>query len=257
MASTSNRNFGSFFSPNMTQIPMDEKIRIALQFNNLSQSTKQTLTKVYCALAIGILTATVGVLFSMFIYRPGFFMTLLLVIGSGILFATSPRTQDYENQVKRFAFFNLVTFVTGMSSSGLIEIYMEINPAIVLNAFIATCGIFISFTLFSLLTDKRLYIFIGSSLASLSIGIFVLALSRLFGGYSEPLDQLFILAILASSVLFVIFDTQIMVHRIENLGEKDVLFHAFILFYDFVDLFRVILKILAKKENKNKNRSRR
>ncbi|KAK5578540.1 hypothetical protein RB653_008212 [Dictyostelium firmibasis] len=257
MASTSNRNFSSFFSPNMTNISIDEKIRIALQFNNLSKSTKETLTKVYCALSIGITVATIGVLFSMFIYRPNFLVNLLLVIGSSILFATAPRTQRYEHQVRRFALFNLVTFVTGISSSGLIEFYMDINPAIVLNAFIATSGIFISFTLFSLFTDKRLYIFIGSGLASLTLGIFVLSLTSLFTGYNETLDQFLVIAILATSVLFVIFDTQLMVHRIENMGEKDVLLHAFILFYDFVDLFRIILKILAKKENKNNNKSRR
>ncbi|EGC36273.1 hypothetical protein DICPUDRAFT_78060 [Dictyostelium purpureum] len=250
MSTSAYRNFRG------NPLPFDEQINVLFQFKNLSNETKQVLSKVYSTLAMCLVIASIGVFTAINIYRPNFFLTFLVNIGAVLFFIYTPKHETN----KRFGILSVISFVTGISLSDMISFYIQVNPSIVLSAFLLTSGIFTSFSVFSLLNkgNNRMFLFLASTISSLGLGIFILSLYRLFGGRSESLDQLLMLGVLASSVLFVIYDTQMIVYRIEKNGNKDFIHHALVLFLDFVDLFRIILTTLAKKEqNRNDNKNKR
>eukprot|EP01132_Coremiostelium_polycephalum_P002756 gene2756-3429_t len=236
------------------QSSFSDKIGVALQFNNLSQQTKEVLTKVYTALTVAIISAILGVSIAIyFSFRLNGFLAIATILGSSIWFYSTPHTRENEN--KRFLQFNLIAFLMGMNISYLIEITLfEINPQIVLTAFLSTAAIFVSFSVFSLLTDKRLFLYIGSTLVSLSLVIFILSIFTLFNPTETSMKAIIYLYFF-TSVGFIVFDTQHMVYRIEQ-GDKDFLKHAMNLFRDFYDLFHTILIILNDK-NKKQEKNRR
>ncbi|EFA80968.1 hypothetical protein PPL_06203 [Heterostelium album PN500] len=235
----------SFYSDATTGMTFDQKIGAALQFNNLSASTKNVLAKVYTTLSFCMLTCVAGTLFSMFIYQANFILVFIASLVTIYKFVT---TQTYKKN-ERLSYLLLFCLLTGVSLTPLINMAISINESIVITALMATTGIFVSFTLFSLLTDKRSFLFMGGTLASACLGLFVLSLSQVLFIHSEQLDWIITVSYFLLMVVFLVYDTQMIVYRIER-GYKDELSHAFTLFIDFVDIFRMVLKLLMKQEKR-------
>ena len=110
-----------------------------------------------------------------------------------------------------------------------------------MNSLIFTLAIFGSFTVFALITVRRDAIFKYSILLCL-----VLSIISIFV-YSF---ELFAILGLFIGVLYVIIDTQIIIHRTEY-GIFDVFSDAKHLIFDMFKIFMEIMKILGKHKKKD------
>ena len=144
-------------------------------------------------------------------------------------------------------------FLEGLSIGPLINLALHIDPSIILTALTASLGIFISFSLAALYSDKRQSMYLGGILSSGLMVLFFLSILQLFGLSSVALFNVQLYLGLVIFMGYVIYDTQIIVIRLER-GEKDYMIHALNLFIDLVAIFVRILIILIKNaEKKNKD----
>lgn len=87
---------------------------------------------------------------------------LLAVLGS-IITTIWLGTTDLNagTQMKCFALMSATAFFTGIYLNPLISLAIEIDPQIVMTAFLLTTLIFLSFTISALMTSKRTYLYLG------------------------------------------------------------------------------------------------
>ncbi|KAF2069753.1 hypothetical protein CYY_008929 [Polysphondylium violaceum] len=224
------------------------KLTAALQFSNLKPYTRDVLVKVYTSLTISIIIAAVGC------FAYSFFNSALFTFGVGLglgLFSLLKFVYATPSTNTKFKYFLLTAFCFGVLSAPSINIYAQLDPSIVMTALFATSGIFISFTIFSLLSDKRLFLMVGAGITSLSFALLIL----FFASFWNPSLNYTLFSIsYIISVCFVIYDTQLMIYRIENHSDAHFLDHALILFFDFLDIFLKTLRLLSQKDSDN-NRS--
>jgi len=142
---------------------------------------------------------------------------------------------------------------TGIYLSPLINLAMNVDPQIVMTAFLLTTMIFVCFTLSALLTQKRTYLYLGGMLSAGTSIIFLLGLMNLFGR-SELIFNINLYFGLALACGYILYDTQLIVERANN-GDMNYVKHALLLFIDMVDLFVRILIILLKNSQKKDKRS--
>lgn len=122
---------------------------------------------------------------------------------------------------------------------------MEILKGASLSALIITAAIFVSMSVFSILTVRRTAIFFGALISSLVlslIGIFVIN------------AHLYAVIGIVVGLLYVIVDTQMMIHKAES-GRIEPFEDARQLFYDLVQLFLRILSLLLEKEKNEKKKN--
>ena len=113
---------------------------------------------------------------------------------------------------------------------------------------------FTSFSLISLLSKRRSYIFLGSIIVTMIQGLMLYRLIGWIAGYSVY-GLPYLMMGLFVACLYIIYDTQIIVERAES-GDKDVPTHTMMLFIDLFELFIKILQILIEL-NKDKDDDRR
>ncbi|GAM18540.1 hypothetical protein SAMD00019534_017150 [Acytostelium subglobosum LB1] len=242
--------FSYYFQQQQQSVPFGQKIDIALQLTHLSPYTKSVLVKVYTTLSFCVASAFLGCLFSMFIYQPNILLLIVADIAALIYFATRPIQQT----MNRFRALMVVGFIVGISLTPLVNYSIDIDPSVVVSAITTTAAVFLSFTFFSLMSDKRSFLYFGGTLTSLCVALIFMTLSQFFL-HSQSLDKLIMCLYAVVLTGFLVFDTQFMIYRIEN-GNDDYILHAFGLFMDLIDIFRFILRILAenkKKEKKDRN----
>ena len=131
-----------------------------LIFVSFRQPRVQThLKNVYTCLLLATLCATVGVYLSM----AGWFNYPRLAVFASIitsvwLFATE---LNARTQTQCFALMAATAFFTGIYLSPLINLAIQVDPQIVMTAFLLTTIIFVCFTLSALYTQKRTYLYLG------------------------------------------------------------------------------------------------
>ncbi|CAF0805148.1 unnamed protein product [Didymodactylos carnosus] len=220
-------------------------------FSHLSQNTQKHLKNVYTCLMVATLCATIGVWMSL---NGWMNYPRLAVLGSMIssiwLFSTE---FNYQNQIKCFSLFATTAFCTGIYLNPLIDLAINIDPQIVMTAFLLTTCVFVCFTLSALLTQKRTYLYLGGLLGSGTSVLLVLSLMNLFGR-SELLFNVNLYLGLALACGYILYDTQLIVARAQN-GESNYIKDALMLFIDMVDLFVRILIILIKNSQKKEKKS--
>ncbi len=124
----------------------------------------------------------------------------------------------------------------------------------------ALLGASLAFACFAgagLVAKQRSYLYLGSILSSGLSFLLLASLANIFFR-SELLFDVGLYIGLAIMCGFVVFDTQIIIHKAEQ-GSRDVCGHASELFVDFVGIFVRILAILMKNREKesSKKKSRR
>ena len=89
----------------------------------------------------------------------------LALLGSIIttvwLFATDLNAQT---QMKCFGLMSATALFTGIYLSPLINLAINVDPQIVMTAFLLTTVIFVCFTLSALLTKQRTYLYLGGKI---------------------------------------------------------------------------------------------
>ena len=224
-------------------------IEAALNFNDIPDKSKAHLTRVYSLLSAMILAAVLGkVVIPVTLVSSLWFLFFIVNIGC-VFYLISNRGND--KQTEKGAAALSIAFLDGAFVGPLVDHYAEIDPAIVMNALVYTMAIFVSFSLFSLMTKRRSMLFLGGFISSaLSMMFFAQLFSWMFGlglafniGYNIVGVWVF--------ALYVIFDTQMIIEKRDR-GDMDVAGHALELFIDLVQIFVKILKILGESEKKKR-----
>lgn len=117
------------------------------------------LKNVYTCLLAASFCATLGTFLSI----NGWFDYPRLAVFASIitsvwLFATE---LNARTEMQCFALMAATAFCTGIYLNPLIQMAIDINPQIVMTAFLLTTLIFLCFTLSALLTSKRSYLYLG------------------------------------------------------------------------------------------------
>lgn len=148
------------------------------------------------------------------------------------------------------AFF-LFSFATGLGFGPLLQVISVVNPETIPTALLGTALIFVSFSLASLYTRRRYYLFLGAIITSAASILATFSLMNLFIR-SPAIYQAELYIGLALFCAFVVFDTQLIVEK-RRAGDTDFIWHTLDLFIDFVEIFRHLLIILNSKRRQREN----
>lgn len=217
------------------------------QSHGLSEPTKKHLSKVYLVLSGLVGSCALG---SMLSVAYGFGGRGTGLLGFICLIWVFMSDMKSASRLPALILFGLLE---GMSIGPIVNLALQIDPSLITTALVSTLGIFVSFSLAALYSDKRQTMYLGGLLSSgLSI-LFALSLfSLIFGIRSEILFNINLYAGLAIFMGYIVYDTQIIILKAEQ-GEKDHYLHALTLFIDLVQIFVRILIILIK-NNKKKDK---
>ena len=221
-------------------------------FKNVSAKTQSHLTQVYTLLMTTALVCAMGMYVNSTFVVSGFFLNLLSVIGS--IFLVYQTLNRANSEDTRKAYLAGLAFQLGFLVGPALHYLVEFEPTIVLQAVLYTAAAFISFSALSLFSQRRSYLFLGAIIITLIQGMALYRLFAYFFGYSL-MPMTYLMVGLLTACLYIIYDTQIIIERAE-LGDKDVVGHALLLFIDLFDLFIKILKILIKLSQDDKDKKK-
>jgi len=217
----------------------------------LEASVKRHLVKVYSVLFTTLVFASAGAATHV-VYHVGGLLTSLLSIVTMI--AVSVIKTDVS---VRIAIMSLSGFLTGCSFGPLVERAIEVDPSIIVTAFLSTAVIFCCFTMAAITADKRLRLYLGGLLSSAFSVIMVLSVMRMFFGSYTIIQSLYLYLGLLMFSGYVIFDTQMIIHKKSTGISDDYVWHAMELFTDFVAIFVRIVAILLKNAESEKKRRKK
>ncbi|KAH7514252.1 hypothetical protein FEM48_Zijuj11G0069000 [Ziziphus jujuba var. spinosa] len=152
-------------------------------------------------------------------------------------------TKTYEEQ-KRVALLMAAAVLEGASVGPLIQLAVEIDPSILISAFVGTALAFGCFSLAAILAERREYLYLSGLLSSgLSMLLWLHFASSLFGG-STAIFKFELYFGLLVFVGYMVVDTQDIIEK-AHYGDLDYVKHALTLFTDFVAVFIRILFIMV------------
>jgi len=157
-----------------------------------------------------------------------------------------------QNEKKRLAFMFGLTFLVGCTTGPLIEYVAASDPSIVFNAYLITMIVFGSFTLAALYADSTKFLHLGGILSS---ALLCLVLASLFSQY-QFIHSIILWGGLILNSAFIVYDTQLIAEK-RRRGDTDYIWHAVMLFIDFVNVFRYLMIILKEKKNDNERSKNR
>jgi FtsH-binding integral membrane protein len=246
---------GGQFHPNGKSATSNKfNLNTLLDFSNLQPRVQTHLKNVYTCLLITTLCATVGVYLSM----AGWLNYPRLALVGSIITTIWLFTLDLNarTQVKCFGLMSATALFTGIYLSPLINLAIDVDPQIVMTAFLLTTTIFVCFTLSALLTQKRTYLYLGGLLGTGTSIMLLLSLMNLFGRSQLIFNVNLYLGLLIACG-YILYDTQLIVERAVQ-GDMNYVKHALFLFIDMVDLFvRILIILLKNSQNKNKKNNNR
>jgi FtsH-binding integral membrane protein len=144
----------------------------------------------------------------------------------------------------------------GLTIGPLINYILEVDHSerLIMNASILTALVFGSFTLASLLTNKRSFIYLGGLLGSvLSLYSWMTFINIFLNSKTLYSVELYLGLLMFSG--YVMYDTQLIIYRATYLKSFDVVSHTLDLFIDLVGIFVRILLILFKESGDNRSNS--
>lgn len=170
------------------------------------------------------------------------------------LLATPPHKER-----KRVELLMGAAVLEGASVGPLIDLAVQIDPSVLVTAFIGCAIAFGCFSAAAIVARRREYLYLGGLLSSgLSMMLWLNFASSIFGGSSSIFKFELYFGLLVF-VGYIVFDTQDIIEK-AHLGDLDYVKHALTLFTDFVAVFVRILIIMLKnsgERNEEKKRKRR
>jgi len=203
------------------------------------------LVNVYTVLCATILSGALG---SMAFLRFHIGGTLSFIAGILLLFWLSATPKHEVN--KRLGILLGFAFIEGLSIGPLLQSVLDIDPAIVTTAFLATVCVFGCFSASAYFAERRSYLYLGGLLGTSLSSLVVLGLMNMFirSPFMFNIGLYFGLLVFCG---FVVFDTQLIIEK-AAVGEKDYIWDALELFLDFVNIFVRLLVILSKDKKKER-----
>lgn len=167
-------------------------------------------------------------------------------------------TPAYEEQ-KRVGLLMAAAVFEGASIGPLVELAIDIDPSVLISAFVGCAIAFGCFSMAAMVARRREFLYLGALLSSgVSILFWLHFASSLFGG-SAAIFKFELYFGLLVFVGYIVFDTQEIIER-AHFGDLDYVKHALTLFTDFVAVFVRILIIMLKnsmEKNEGKRKKRR
>ncbi|CAL1279949.1 unnamed protein product [Larinioides sclopetarius] len=212
------------------------------------------MKNVYSCVALSTLSAAVGA----FVHVATGILSggLLSALGSlGLMITLMNTPDDGKNTKLRLGYLLGFAFLSGLGLGPLLDVVIAVDPAIIPTAFFSTCLVFTCFTLASMFSNQRQYIYLGGTLMSLLSVMTISAFLNIFMG-SYILFKAHIYLGLLVMCAFILYDTQIIMEKRRN-GDRDYIWHSVGLFLDLIQIFRYLLVILTDKEKKESNKKKK
>ena len=230
--------------------------RISLLTNrlnqNLNSSVRQHLRNVYATFTVATVAAAIG---AAVVCRNNLFIITALVGSSVCLRRLQEIPYDGgKNQRKRLTILITFCFLIGFSLGPLIDEAIAIDPNLLVKSLLASSIVFACFSLAALGAPRGYYLYLGGTILSLLSTICIFSLINLFIVRSQLIFELNLYLELIILCGFITYDTQIIIEQVSD--EKDYIIDALLLFYDFVVIFKSLLKSLIYKEKKKKKNKR-
>ncbi|KAL3598692.1 hypothetical protein D5086_006610 [Populus alba] len=209
-------------------------------FRQISPVVQTHLKQVYLTLCCALVASAAGAYLHI-LWNIGGLLTTFACFGCMTwLLSISP----YEEQ-KRLALLMAAALFEGASIGPLIDLAIQIDPSVLITAFVGTAVAFGCFSAAAMLARRREYLYLGGLLSSgLSILLWLHFASSIFGG-SAALFKFELYFGLLVFVGYVVVDTQDIIEK-AHLGDRDYVKHALKLFTDFVAVFVRILIIMDR-----------
>lgn len=228
-------------------------MRSILSTYDIDKDVQLHLKNVYSTLSIGFLvSAAAAYLFMVSSFVQSMvigvgLLSFLLPFGSMFYLYFTAHSRDKINS--RILAFVAFAFGTGLGLGPLLRLVSILNPDTIPTALLGSAVIFVSFTLASLLTRKRYYLYLAGALLSISSTLMLFSLMNLFIR-SQAIYEAELYMGLLMFCGFVVFDTQLIVEKRRH-GDTDFVWHALDLFIDFIQLFRHLLLILNRRPRRD------
>uniref|UniRef100_A0A2P2JEL5 Uncharacterized protein MANES_02G044200 n=1 Tax=Rhizophora mucronata TaxID=61149 RepID=A0A2P2JEL5_RHIMU len=218
----------------------------------ISPVVQTHLKQVYLTLCCAVLASAVGAYLHL-LWNIGGLLTTLACMGSMAWLLSVP---PYEEQ-KRFSLLMAAGFFEGASIGPLVDLAIEINPSLLITAFVGTAVAFGCFSAAAMLARRREYLYLGGLLSSgMSILLWLHFASSIFGGSAAIYKFELYLGLLVF-VGYIVVDTQDIIEK-AYFGDRDYVKHALNLFTDFVAVFvRILIIMLKNSAEKNEKKKKR
>lgn len=203
------------------------------------------LLKVYGTLCATTVAGALGS-WTHVLYNIGGWLTWLLSVFLVILIGVTKK----EKRAERTLYLGMFGFAMGTVIGPLVKFAVDLDPWILVHAFVVSVVVFGCFTAMAFLMDENVHIQIAGTLASGLTWLAICGFANIFFG-SELLFNIQLYGGLALFCGFVVYDTQLITEKFKE-GDEDYLAHAMRLFMDFLEIFVRIVIILAKQKKKNK-----
>ncbi|KAL4362955.1 hypothetical protein GQ457_04G037160 [Hibiscus cannabinus] len=220
---------------------------------HISPVVQSHLKQVYLTLCCALIASAVGA-YTHILWNIGGYLTTFACLGTMYWLLSTP---PYEEQ-KRVSLLMASAALEGASIGPVIDLAIQIDPSVLVAAFVGTALAFACFSAAAMLARRREYLYLGGLLSSgLSMLLWLHFASSIFGGSTA----LFMFEIYFGLLVFVgymVVDTQEIIEK-AHLGDLDYVKHALTLFIDFVAVFVRVLVIMlknsAEKSGKKKRRN--
>ncbi|PNH05517.1 putative Bax inhibitor 1 [Tetrabaena socialis] len=224
-----------------------------MKFSHLDRPVQAHLQKVYATLTAALVVSALGCYADM---QLGFAGILTFLAGFGCLAGLAMTASTPATLNTRYALLAGFSFCQGAALGKLVGMAVAINSSLVLTAFLGTSAIFCSFTLASLLSARRSFLFLGGWLASAVTCLFVVRMSSWLVGARSLGFSVELYGGLLMFSLYVLLDTQVIVEK-AAMGYTDHVKAALDLLVDVLAIFARVLIILMKNQAKKAERESR
>ncbi|GLC39583.1 hypothetical protein PLESTB_000810400 [Pleodorina starrii] len=221
-----------------------------LKFGHLDRPVQRHLQRVYATLGVALTISALGCLADL---HYGIAGILTYLAGFGCLLGITLTPANPSNLNKRYAMLAGFAFCQGAALGKLVDVALDVDPGIVLTAFLGTATVFVSFTLAALISARRSFLFLGGWLASAVTGLMVLRLSSWLLGARMLVFQVEVYFGLLAFALYVLLDTQLIVEKAAA-GYTDPIKAALDLLVDILAIFARVLVILLQKQAQRQQR---
>ncbi|GAV67598.1 Bax1-I domain-containing protein [Cephalotus follicularis] len=221
-------------------------------FRQISPVVQNHLKQVYLTVCFALVASAAGAYLHI-LYNIGGLLTTLACVGCIVWMLSTP---PYEEQ-KRVNLLMASALFEGASVGPLIDLAIEVDPRILISAFVGTAVAFACFSGAAIVAKRREYLYLGGLLSSgLSMLMWLHFASSLFGG-STAIFKFELYFGLLVFVGYMVVDTQEIIER-AHLGDLDYVKHALTLFTDFVAVFvRILIIMLKNSVEKNEKKKKR
>lgn len=186
------------------------------------------------------------------LWNIGGLLTTFASIGCTLWVLSTP---SYEEQ-KRVGLLMAASAFQGASIGPLIDLAIEIDPSILVSAFVGTAVAFGCFSAAAMLARRREYLYLGGLLSSgVSMLLWLHFASSIFGG-SAAIFKFELYFGLLVFVGYMVVDTQDIIEKAHN-GDLDYVKHALTFFTDFIAVFVRILIIMLKNSSEKTEKKKR